>query len=65
VSEAPADVIRARAASVGGHATAFKGGDRRASFHPLDPGVAAIHRRLKAEFDPADIFNPGRLYSSI
>jgi glycolate oxidase FAD binding subunit len=65
VSEAPAGVIRAKAASVGGHATAFKGGDRRASFHPLAPGVAAIHRRLKAEFDPADIFNPGRLYADL
>jgi glycolate oxidase FAD binding subunit len=62
VSEIPAAVIRAKAAAVGGHATAFKGGDRRASFHPLDPAVAAIHRRLKSEFDPVGIFNPGRMY---
>jgi glycolate oxidase FAD binding subunit len=62
VSEMPAAVIRAKAAAVGGHATAFRGGDRRASFQPLDPAVAAIHQRLKAEFDPAGIFNAGRLY---
>ncbi|MDH4115502.1 MAG: glycolate oxidase subunit GlcE, partial [Burkholderiaceae bacterium] len=40
----------------------FRGGDRRATFHPLPPALAAIHRRLKAEFDPAGIFNPGRMY---
>jgi len=65
VSDAPAAVIRTKTAAVGGHATAFRGGDRRAVFHPLDPGVAAIHRRLKAEFDPAGIFNPGRLYPDL
>jgi len=65
VSEAPAAVIRAKAAAAGGHATAFRGGDRCASFNPLDPGVAAIHQRLKAEFDPAGIFNPGRLYPQL
>ena len=41
----------------------FRGGDRRTTFHPLPPALAAIHRRLKAEFDPAGIFNPGRLYA--
>ena len=61
-SDAPAATIRARVESAGGHATQFRGGDRRATFHPLPPVLAAIHRRLKAEFDPAGIFNPGRLY---
>jgi glycolate oxidase FAD binding subunit len=61
-SEAPADKVRARVEAAGGHATQFRGGDRRATFHPLPPALAAIHRRLKAEFDPAGIFNPGRLY---
>ena len=41
------------------------GGDRRSAFHPLPPALAAIHRRLKAEFDPAGIFNPGRMYPEI
>ncbi len=60
---APAGSIRARATALGGHATLFRGGDRTAGvFTPLPPAMAAIQRRLKAEFDPAGIFNPGRLY---
>jgi glycolate oxidase FAD binding subunit len=62
-SDAPAEKIRARVEAAGGHATQFRGGDRRSTFHPLSPALAAIHRRLKAEFDPAGIFNPGRLYA--
>ncbi len=61
-SDAPAEKIRARVEAAGGHATLFRGGDRHSTFHPLPPALAAIHRRLKAEFDPAGIFNPGRLY---
>ena len=30
-------------------------------FHPLQPMVATLHRRLKDRFDPHGIFNPGRL----
>jgi glycolate oxidase FAD binding subunit len=60
---ADAAQIRARAAQLGGHATAFRGGDRSgAVFQPLSPALATIHRRLKQSFDPAGIFNPGRLY---
>ena len=52
-----------RAAQLGGHATAFRGGDRSgAVFQPLSAPLATIHRRLKQSFDPAGIFNPGRLY---
>ena len=55
--------IRARAAELGGHGTAFRGGDRSgAVFEPLSAPLATIHRRLKQSFDPAGIFNPGRLY---
>ena len=61
-SEAPAEQIRARAAACGGHATLFRGGARRDVFTPLPGPIAAIHQRLKAEFDPAGIFNPGRMY---
>lgn len=61
-SDLPAATIRARVGAAGGHATQFRGGDRRSTFHPLPPALAAIHRRLKDEFDPAGIFNPGRLY---
>ncbi|MBA5636297.1 glycolate oxidase subunit GlcE [Duganella sp. LX20W] len=55
--------IRRTVAAVGGHATLFRGGDRKAGvFQPLAPAVAAIHQRLKASFDPAGIFNRGRMY---
>ena len=44
----------------------FRGGDRTGEvFHPLQPAVHAIHERLKAAFDPAGIFNPGRMYEGI
>jgi glycolate oxidase FAD binding subunit len=65
-SDAAATTIRAVAQQVGGHATLFNGGsaEQRAGgvFAPLAPPLAAIHRRLKAEFDPAGIFNRGRMY---
>jgi glycolate oxidase FAD binding subunit len=63
-SARPADELRALAVRHGGHATLFRGGDRSAGvFHPLAPPLAAIHRRLKAEFDPSGIFNRGRMYA--
>jgi glycolate oxidase FAD binding subunit len=61
-SDLPATAIRAQAQALGGHATLFRGGDRsQPVFTPLSPALLAIHRRLKAEFDPAGIFNRGRL----
>ena len=65
-TDAPAEVVRAVAAGVGGHATLFRGGDRAAGvFAPLQPALLALHRRLKAEFDPSGIFNPGRMYPDL
>ena len=59
--------LRAAASQVGGHATLFRAAheaDRtQGVFAPLSPPLAAIHRRLKAEFDPAGIFNPGRMFA--
>lgn len=56
--------IRAAATKAGGHATLFKGGDKSVGvFHPLQPAVARIHRHLKNTFDPAGVFNPGRMYT--
>jgi glycolate oxidase FAD binding subunit len=58
--------MRTLAQQVGGHATAFRGGDRsRGVFTPLAPTLATIHRRLKTQFDPAGIFNPGRMYPDL
>lgn len=60
---ATAERIRAVVAACGGHATLFRGGDKSVGvFQPLAPAVARIHQRLKAGFDPAGIFNPGRMY---
>lgn len=61
-STAPASEIRTRVAAVGGHATAFRNAHGDEVFHPLSPALAQIHRRLKDEFDPGGIFNPGRMY---
>ena len=55
--------LRSSAERAGGHATLFRGGDRSGGvFHPLQPALAKIHRRLKDAFDPAGILNPGRMY---
>ena len=59
--------IRQAAASAGGNATLFRAtnpGDKRATsiFDALPSNLLQIHRRLKAEFDPAGIFNRGRLH---
>lgn len=62
----PAREIRACAQQIGGHATLFRGGDRsQGVFTPLTPALAAIHKRLKAQFDPAGIFNPGRMFADL
>ena len=60
--ETPA-TIRAAAVAAGGHATLFRGGDKNTDvFTPLSTPLLNIHQRLKDAFDPAGIFNPGRLY---
>jgi glycolate oxidase FAD binding subunit len=35
------------------------------AFTALTPSVMQVHRRLKQSFDPAGIFNPGRLYPEL
>ncbi len=63
-ADVDAGAVRAAAARAGGHATLFRGGDKRAGvFHPLSPALLALHRRLKTTFDPLGILNPGRMYS--
>jgi glycolate oxidase FAD binding subunit len=65
-TDADPATLRAMAARLGGHATLFRGGDKTGGvFQPLAPAVAAIHRNLKQAFDPAGIFNPGRMYDGI
>ncbi len=65
-SNAGARTIRAAAAQAGGHATLFRAADKSAGvFTPLAPALAKIHRNLKRAFDPAGIFNPGRMYPDL
>jgi glycolate oxidase FAD binding subunit len=63
LTDADAATIRAAASQAGGHATLFRGGARDAGvFHPLAPAVRTIHKQLKDAFDPAGVFNRGRMY---
>ena len=68
---APVDAaarLREAAQAAGGHATLFRLGNVAsngadysvARFTPLTTPLDAIHQRLKAEFDPANIFNRAR-----
>ena len=62
-TDANAGDVRAAAQFGGGHATLFRGSDKKMGvFHPLPPALMTIERNLKRTFDPAGIFNPGRLY---
>ena len=62
-TNADARTVREAAASAGGHATLFRASDKSAgAFTPLQPALARIHKNLKQAFDPAGIFNPGRMY---
>jgi glycolate oxidase FAD binding subunit len=63
ISDADPQTIRTAASAGGGHATLFRAQDKSAgTFQPLTPTLMKIHRELKRAFDPAGIFNPGRLY---
>ncbi len=63
--ELPDQDIRAIAAAAGGSATRWRGPAPAGRFHPLPPPLREIHRRLKHNFDPDGIFNPGRLVSGL
>ncbi len=66
VTPLPPAAVREAAAAVGGHATLFRALDKGCGvFAPLSAPLAAIHRRLKASFDPQGVFNPGRLYPGL
>ncbi len=65
-SDAPAARIRAECERVGGSATLFRGGDRSVGvFHPLPEANRRVHEGLKRAFDPAGLFNRGRMYPGL
>ncbi|HTC39253.1 MAG TPA: glycolate oxidase subunit GlcE [Steroidobacteraceae bacterium] len=58
--------VRDAAAGAGGHATLIQGADRSLGvFAPLGAVLMRTHQALKQAFDPARIFNPGRLYPGL
>jgi len=62
--------LREIAARAGGHATLFAPGTQPSAaagsrFAPLPAPLDRIHRELKRQFDPAGIFNRGRLYREL
>jgi glycolate oxidase FAD binding subunit len=64
VAPGEASRLRESARAAGGHATLFRAAraDATGRMTPLAPAIASIHQRLKQQFDPAGIFNRGRLY---
>lgn len=65
-SDLPASTIRQQVSALGGHATLFKGGDKiQGVFTPLSDTLMRLQQRLKQQFDPASVFNPGRMYPNL
>jgi glycolate oxidase FAD binding subunit len=61
-----AAAVREAAARAGGHATLFRGPDKRAgAFHPLTDVPARIQRALMDAFDPDHVFDRARLYPGL
>ncbi|WP_421782527.1 glycolate oxidase subunit GlcE [Kiloniella litopenaei] len=64
-----AAVLRDVLKSMGGHATLVRPAkdieDTESPQHPLDPGEHALMKRIKDNFDPKAILNPGRLYADL
>ena len=64
-----ADTVRASVDATGGHATLIRAPEPvRAAvsvFHPSSAGVAALSKRVKENFDPRGLLNPGRMYAEL
>jgi glycolate oxidase FAD binding subunit len=65
-ADIPAEIaLREVAQAARGTALRWQGPARGSRFHPLPQGLASLHRRLKERFDPAGIFNRGRLIAGL
>jgi len=68
-SDAPAEKIRTAASAVGGSAMLYRAPadlkQRVGAFASLPAPLMALHRNLKAGFDPRGLFNPGRMYQEL
>ena len=61
-TDAPGQEVFDAARGAGGHATRFRGPGNLPIMH-LDPGVLALHKRIKSALDPVGIFGPRRLHA--
>jgi glycolate oxidase FAD binding subunit len=65
-TDAPAERVRALAREAKGHAVLFRGAHAGEDvFEPLPEPLLALHRRVKAAFDPSGVFNRGRMYDTL
>ncbi len=68
-ADAAHEAVRASVAAAGGHATLIRAAPEvRATvpvFQPQPPALAALSARIKANFDPAGVLNPGRMYAGV
>lgn len=69
-SDLDPQLVRSVAKKAGGHATLFRPKTdgvlpEHGVFQPLEAGVLTIVQRLKHEFDPKGLFNPGRLVMGV
>ncbi len=61
-----AQELRTAVSAQGGHVTLWRSTDKNVSvFTPLAAVPLALQRRLKQQFDPAAIFNRGRMYPEL
>jgi glycolate oxidase FAD binding subunit len=62
---APLEAAQAHAAAekARGHATLFRGNDKRHGIQKLPAGMLAVHKKLKRAFDPQGILGPGRIHA--
>ncbi|HEX8782152.1 MAG TPA: glycolate oxidase subunit GlcE [Steroidobacteraceae bacterium] len=61
-TDIPAEIaVREVVQASHGTALRWRGPSPGSRFHPLPAATASLHRRLKERFDPAGIFNRGRL----
>ena len=62
-SDVDIPTLRKRLESDGGSVCAYRNHAKDVRvFQPLAPGILKLQRNLKTSFDPAGIFNVGRLY---
>jgi glycolate oxidase FAD binding subunit len=68
-SDALSEIVRPFARHFEGHATLFRApSNLRASVQvmpPLEPSLMALTARVKQQFDPKRVLNPGRMYAEI